>query len=130
MSYCVYILRSCDDRRYYKGCTIDLKRRLRQHNGDIKGGARATSCRRPWSIACFVEGMDKIQALSVEWHAKHPCGRRSHVRGGLDAHVAHLRACLDKAGLGHLEICYNRNEVTNSGTSTTDSLSISANRST
>jgi len=37
----------CSDGTYYTGKTIDLKKRLRQHNGEISGGAKYTSLRRP-----------------------------------------------------------------------------------
>jgi len=30
--------------------------RLRQHNGELKGGAKAASAGRPWNLACLVEG--------------------------------------------------------------------------
>lgn len=42
----VYILRCADD-TLYSGITTDPERRLRQHNGDISGGARYTRPRRP-----------------------------------------------------------------------------------
>jgi len=29
---------------------------LRQHNGELKGGAKAASAGRPWNVACLVEG--------------------------------------------------------------------------
>jgi predicted GIY-YIG superfamily endonuclease len=57
----------------YIGATIDPDRRLQQHNGEQKGGARATA-RRPnqWYRVCYVKGfMDNHQALSFEWHWKH-----------------------------------------------------------
>lgn len=58
----------------YIGATIDVNRRLNQHNqGCKKGGAKATS-RRPncWQRICYVEGFaDNHQALSFEWHWKH-----------------------------------------------------------
>jgi putative endonuclease len=51
----VYLLR-CSDDSLYCGVTTDLERRLRQHNGDIVGGARYTQGRRPvallWSARC------------------------------------------------------------------------------
>ena len=41
MSY-IYLLVSSDDATYV-GATVDLNRRLRQHNKEIKGRAHATS---------------------------------------------------------------------------------------
>ena len=57
----------------YVGATIDLDRRLNQHNGEQRGGAKATQ-RRPagWYRVCHVEGFEsENQALSFEWHWKH-----------------------------------------------------------
>ena len=57
----------------YIGATIDRDRRLEQHNGILKGGAKCTS-KRPgqWYRVCFVQGFaDNHQALSFEWHWKH-----------------------------------------------------------
>ena len=51
----VYLVR-CADGSYYTGVTTNLARRLRQHNGEIVGGAGYTRGRRPvcivWSEAC------------------------------------------------------------------------------
>lgn len=51
----VYILR-CADRSLYTGVTRDLNKRLRQHNGELVGGANYTRARRPveviWSEPC------------------------------------------------------------------------------
>ncbi len=41
-----YILR-CADGTYYVGKTTDLEKRLQQHNGIKKGGAKYTRGRRP-----------------------------------------------------------------------------------
>lgn len=53
--WCVYLLR-CRDGSLYTGVTSDLLRRLRQHNGEIAGGASYTRGRRPvellWSEPC------------------------------------------------------------------------------
>jgi putative endonuclease len=57
----------------YVGATVNLDRRLAQHNQEQKGGARATS-KRPggWYRVCYVKGFeDNHQALSFEWHWKH-----------------------------------------------------------
>lgn len=51
----VYLLR-CADGTLYCGTTNDLERRVRQHNGELVGGAKYTSSRRPvelkWSKSC------------------------------------------------------------------------------
>jgi len=56
----------------YVGCTNNFTRRLRQHNGEIKGGARCTTraCAAGalWTPIHFAVGfIDKSQALSFEW---------------------------------------------------------------
>lgn len=71
--YC-YMLYSSDGQTYI-GATVDPNRRLRQHNGEIKGGARATKIRviegQTWTRACYVRGFpDKIAALQFEWRWK------------------------------------------------------------
>ena len=46
----LYVLVSQDGRRTYVGITVDLPRRLAQHNGERPGGARATRAGRPWRV--------------------------------------------------------------------------------
>jgi putative endonuclease len=46
----LYLLLSADGKRTYVGVTVDLQRRLEQHNGGCPGGARATRVGRPWRI--------------------------------------------------------------------------------
>jgi predicted GIY-YIG superfamily endonuclease len=50
----VYVLVSEATGRTYVGASVDPERRLRQHNGEIKGGARATRGFRPWRIGRIV----------------------------------------------------------------------------
>jgi len=45
-SWFVYILR-CVDNTLYTGVTKDVDKRLRQHNGFLKNGAKYTHSRRP-----------------------------------------------------------------------------------
>lgn len=52
--YCCYVLRSFSGLRTYTGITTDLSRRLRQHNGEIRGGAKATRSGGPWNVLCVV----------------------------------------------------------------------------
>jgi len=70
----VYLLHSTSNATYV-GATVDLEKRLRQHNKEIKGGARATSIKvergEIWERACYVEGFPDWQAaLQFEWRWK------------------------------------------------------------
>ena len=47
MAYCVYVLRSERDGRYYVGSTDDPQRRLREHN---RGKTRSLKHRRPLQL--------------------------------------------------------------------------------
>jgi len=65
----------------YVGATTDLNRRLKQHNGQLAGGAKTT--RLPvggfvWQIAAHVSGFpDERAALQFEWRWKR-LSRESH----------------------------------------------------
>ena len=53
--------------------TNNPKKRLRQHNGEIVGGAYKTLYKRPYEMMCIIEGFpDRHTALSYEWHFQHP----------------------------------------------------------
>lgn len=62
-----------DSERTYVGATVDLSHRLRQHNGELAGGARSTHREAgSWRVLHHVIGFsDKSNALSFEWHWKH-----------------------------------------------------------
>jgi len=70
----VYLLESTNGNTYV-GATIDLVRRLRQHNKEIKGGAHATGIKvaqgETWRRVCYVKGFpDWRSALQFEWRWK------------------------------------------------------------
>lgn len=72
-----------------------MTRRLRQHNGEIKGGARYTRFGRPWEAVCFVKGFpDKKTAYQFEWRMHHPPKYLKPKRGpyGVEGRVK----CIDK----------------------------------
>ena len=70
MDYVCYLLYSLDTHRTYVGITNNLARRLRQHNGELVGGARATRSSHEWRVLAIITGLDKRGALSVEARIK------------------------------------------------------------
>ncbi len=92
--YLCYILHSADGRHTYVGITNNMTRRLRQHNGEISGGAKCTKrdyC-RPWTVALTVSGFrTKVEALQFEWALHHTKGA-----GGLFGRLAKLGVVLRK----------------------------------
>lgn len=91
-SYC-YMLYT-EEGQTYIGATVDPDRRLRQHNKEISGGARATGMRveqgLSWKRACYISNIPEWRsALQIEWrwkqlgrtqckHIKNPIQRRLH----------------------------------------------------
>lgn len=57
----------------YAGVSPTPIKRLRQHNGEIKGGARYTISKGTgWNHVCIVTGFrNKIEAMQFEWSVKH-----------------------------------------------------------
>ncbi|KAL2621336.1 hypothetical protein R1flu_001541 [Riccia fluitans] len=69
--WCAYLLISADSHKTYVGVTYDIRRRLRQHNGEIAGGAKAARAGRPWSLVCTVHGFaTRSDACQFEWRWK------------------------------------------------------------
>jgi predicted GIY-YIG superfamily endonuclease len=69
MAYYVYWIQS--GARAYIGATVDPKKRLRQHNGEIVGGAARTRNRGPWHFHCVISGFRTWkETLQYEWAAK------------------------------------------------------------
>lgn len=74
----VYLLRN-ERGLTYVGCTVNLERRLRQHNEEISGGSYATRGKGPWHVVCKIDGFrSRNEALKFEF-AWRRVGRR-HVR--------------------------------------------------
>lgn len=72
----VYLLGAAASCHTYVGATVNIQRRLRQHNGQLCGGAHRTSARRPWKLICYVEGFRTYrEALQFE-HAWRRYGKR------------------------------------------------------
>lgn len=73
----VYLLANQDETQTYVGATIDLDRRLRQHNSELSGGAKYTTSKSStnksyWRRILSLDGFqNKIEALQFEWAFKY-----------------------------------------------------------
>lgn len=66
-TYACYCLQSLDRKRTYIGATVDVDRRLDQHNRKLSGGAVATAG-RVWERVLFITGFPTWNdALKFEW---------------------------------------------------------------
>lgn len=68
----VYLLINTKNKPYI-GVTNNVHRRLRQHNREIKGGAKKTRDGIPWKRLLYISGFsNRIEALQFEWAWQHP----------------------------------------------------------
>lgn len=73
MNYCYFIY--TNNNKTYIGATIDIDHRLRQHNGELSGGAKYTSIQIKngfeWKIGCYLKNIPEWRsALQIEWKWK------------------------------------------------------------
>lgn len=66
-----YFICTKDKKRTYIGITNNLTKRLRQHNGEIGGGAKATRGKK-WDLVCYVKGFPRPrETRQFEWKMHH-----------------------------------------------------------
>ena len=69
MDYCVYLLYNTNNNSTYIGCTNNKERRIRQHNGELVGGAKYTTAKKldgEWKYYGIIKNLNKNLALSIE----------------------------------------------------------------
>jgi predicted GIY-YIG superfamily endonuclease len=72
----MYTLISQSGQKSYTGVTNNITRRLRQHNGELHGGARRTHGDQ-WRVAFVVSGFDCDRtARQFEWRMHRKCRHR------------------------------------------------------
>ena len=92
MPHSCYILKADRYNKSYIGYTVDFSRRIRQHNGEIVGGAKKTKRWRPWHPVCIISGFeDASQALRFEYRLQHPKIRK---KAGDDSTIFTLNCLL------------------------------------
>ena len=73
--YVVYVIHSGN--RTYCGKTNNFARRLRQHNGEIVGGAKYTRTATNWAPLIVIRGFQtNSEALKAEWKMRNVYNRR------------------------------------------------------
>ncbi|CAH8264235.1 unnamed protein product [Arabidopsis lyrata] len=74
--FACYLLTSLSPRhkgQTYIGFTVNPRRRIRQHNGEITSGAWRTKKKRPWEMVLCIYGFPtNVSALQFEWAWQHP----------------------------------------------------------
>lgn len=73
MMYYVYILRSESDRRWYTGCTENLRKRVEEH---ASGKVRTTKGRGPFELIYYEACRDVHDAYRREKYLKTGMGKR------------------------------------------------------
>ena len=64
-AWSVYLLR-CADNTLYCGITTNLQKRLRQHNGELVGGAKYTKVRQPCELVYAESAENRSHATQKE----------------------------------------------------------------
>ena len=96
----MYILQ-CADGSYYVGSTVDLARRLQEHQKGV--GARYTSRRLPVKLVFSAEFPDVVQAYTVEKQVQNwgRAKREALIRGDFEALPALARKDFGKRSRKH-----------------------------
>lgn len=68
-AWSVYLLRCADD-SLYCGITTDIEKRLKQHNGELKGGAKYTAARQPCELVYQESANNRSCASQREYQIK------------------------------------------------------------
>lgn len=98
-----YMLQSRVADQTYVGYTIDFNHRIRQHNGEIVGGAKKTMKYRPWAPICKIKGFyEGSSALRFEYRLQHP-GRKKRTNEDSITFALQILADIITNGDGSIE---------------------------
>jgi putative endonuclease len=96
-NWILYLLRNTENNYTYLGVTNKSERRIRQHNGEIKGGAKYTRMHKgngEWEYYLKAKNLTKREALSIERTAKN-LRRRARGKTALEKRLDVLLPLLD-----------------------------------
>ena len=69
MTWHVYVV-VCFDNSFYCGITTNIERRIKQHNGELSGGAKYTRSRRPCRLVYKEKAENRSTASKMEYWFK------------------------------------------------------------
>jgi putative endonuclease len=72
MAYVIYAIKSSFDHRIYVGFTIDLEKRIKEHN---QGRTKSTKGFRPWVLIYYETAETRTEAREREKYLKSGCGK-------------------------------------------------------
>ena len=90
-----YLITNSESRTYI-GYTNDFKKRIRQHNGELSGGAKYTTAHKGisgWEPVALITGIeDKSTCLSLEWRMKKKRNSKGKLKpsSGIDARLKNI----------------------------------------
>ncbi len=71
--HCYLLQSTTNPSKTYIGYTTNPQRRIKQHNGILKGGANQTKKHRPWEMKCVIGGfVSDVDGLKFEWAWQNP----------------------------------------------------------
>ena len=73
MKCTVYILQSSSTKRFYTGQTLDLSKRLAEHNSELAGH---TKKEQPWKVVWFQAVKSRKEAMNLEQKIKRRGAKR------------------------------------------------------
>lgn len=110
-SYCYLLANSYPPHknRTYNGYTTNIKRRIKQHNSLLSGGAKYTKKfgNQSWEYIVIISGYEsKIQAMKHEWKIKHPDNKkyRNFKYNSPEGRVLGIYEIIKRDGQGNLKI--------------------------
>ena len=69
----IYLLQSGKDKRWYTGCTNDVRKRFKEHS---EGSVASTKNRGPFNLIYYEAGFNKDDAFARERYLKSGMGKR------------------------------------------------------
>jgi predicted GIY-YIG superfamily endonuclease len=101
--YHCYLIQSDANKNFsYIGITRDLERRIRQHNGQLTGGAKCTRRFNDWVYVTSVECQTHSDAARFEWYWKHyqtKNGRWRRTKSGIEQKIKRLQEVKESLGV-------------------------------